>query len=99
MSTMDLELTDLSDLDLDETPPCQVLWFNPFNGSKFECGRPSVARLHMRCNVCGFARTLFLCTGCEIDARRGAVKCIKCFNSGHSHTDCSIRESLCALAR
>lgn len=89
MSTGTIEVTDLSDLNLDDVPPCQVN--KKYKLSTFTipylCGEPSVARLSTHCNDCGTKGHMFICAPDIILLHSGGLVCMTCESSNFSWKD------------
>ena len=86
MSEMLVEVTDLSELDLEAAPPCEILFVNKDTKHEFRCGKPSVVRMRMTCSGCHRKRTLFLCRKCYDDLRKGRLSCWYCFSKTGKRT-------------
>jgi len=65
----------LEDLGLDP-PPCEALDHRV--RPPVACGRPSVTRIKVRCQVCGAPGTAFVCRGCLERTRNGHAWCGGC---------------------
>ena len=55
-----IEVTELADLDLESTPPCECV-LEDFFPNVHICGRPSVIRVRTECTGCGMVGTAFYC--------------------------------------
>ena len=99
MSTACSEVTvdELSDLDLDKTPECQIKWRNTAPGCDavytYACAKPAAVRVTITCHECRCNSTLFLCRECYDDAVKGELHCSACFMDGNPKpSDFSFRE-------
>jgi hypothetical protein len=67
MAQMDVDIQPLAEEDLARNIPCEcitTIWWQNRNGTwrdRPPCGRPSTARMHVRCRACGAEYRLFLC--------------------------------------
>jgi hypothetical protein len=69
IGTMEVERLDAS---LEDTPPCEFLiWGEP-------CGKPSVARVKVRCDTCKGNAVCFLCAEDISVLRQGTAYCFNC---------------------
>lgn len=82
----EVTVEDLNDLDLDKTPPCDVIFYNHTTKHKFQCGKPSVVRVRSSCQVCGRSNAIFLCARCWADAQKGTLTCYYCFDAGRPNS-------------
>jgi hypothetical protein len=77
-----VEVTELSETDLDASPPCESAFENPVTKHEFDCGKPSVVRARLSCPECKRKRVMFLCAQCYHDLRNGRLRCWYCFRNG-----------------
>jgi hypothetical protein len=61
--------------DLEQAPPCDVLW------GPQTCGLPSCVRVRTHCKACGRTRTGFFCRGCWAALKDGQLICRICYVS------------------
>jgi hypothetical protein len=73
------EIITLEGIDLDNTPPCEVVEFPSPWGWRF-CGKPSAYRILSACPSCGTHR-LFACQGCQDQLLQGTGQCTRCWKS------------------
>lgn len=78
-TALDIEVTALDELDLDAVPPCEIIFVNRVTGHQFECGKPSVIRMHMACGRCSRSSTRFMCRQCYDDLLSSRLSCWYCF--------------------
>jgi hypothetical protein len=72
-TTVEIELLD--DSMLDESPPCTI--WDEATGYETQCGRPSVARIKVRCLKHGIDLE-FVCAKCLDYAKTGCLECSYC---------------------
>lgn len=72
MTTVDVD--DISALDWEVVPPCEVKKGNP--PAQWPCACPSVARVRVRCG--GVAITAYVCQKCLDNLRAGRAECRGC---------------------
>jgi hypothetical protein len=93
----DVTVDELADLNLDDVPPCQIMYRNNLPGvpdfQAFHCGKPSVVRVTITCHACKRTNAMFMCRECYADAKKGDLHCSACFMSGDPlPSDFSFRE-------
>jgi hypothetical protein len=75
-TTPTIEIELLSDLDLDQTVPCEAIVVVP-GGGEFTCGEPATYRIKTVC-INGHPRVGFVCEGCFHVFAGGRGKCLRC---------------------
>jgi hypothetical protein len=84
-AALDVEVIELTELDLEKTPPCELIqsfWYErallPWKIREGVCGATSVARVLLACNACGGKLRLFLCASCLKSVQNGQTGCRMC---------------------
>lgn len=81
MST-EVTVEELTGIDLEGSPPCEVCCIDKVTRHEFRCGRPSVVRVTLKCPDCGYSGSRFLCKRCREEMRKGGIVCYRCITNG-----------------
>jgi predicted amidophosphoribosyltransferase len=83
---MSVASPELSELTLDESPPCELI--DVLQNTL--CGRPSVIRVVLMCSYCGLRLRVFLCKGCWEQVKGGDTECRRCGEIDAYEITCSL---------
>jgi len=84
---MILEVTDVTELDLEKSPPCETVVTLIFNVMRTICAQPAVIRVYTKCPTCELSGYTFYCRPHYDALQVGLIQCIRCdtvlFNHRH----------------